>query len=238
MTPLDRLRLEKAAADCGFEMTAVPHADGLELRSARFPEMVLVRVAGEKSFEVSASDPAILDQTAGSGPLQVKGYGELYAVLRATAALARTKPNRVAEEFKKKTATMPKATEAERLVVQRVGQGLFRSALLDYWQGKCCATGLDVPELLRASHIRPWAQCETDEQRLDVFNGLLLAPHLDALFDSGLMTVDSSGVIQLSAKLTAERRAQLGIEGELKVTALRAEHHAYLDFHRLQVWSG
>jgi putative restriction endonuclease len=238
MTPLDRLRLEKAAADCGFEMTAVPHADGLELRSARFPEIVLVRVAGEKSFEVSASDPAILDQTAGSGPLQVKGYGELYAVLRATAALARTKPNRVAEEFKKKTATMPKATEAERLVVQRVGQGLFRSALLDYWQGKCCATGLDVPELLRASHIRPWAQCETDEQRLDVFNGLLLAPHLDALFDSGLMTVDSSGVIQLSAKLTAERRAQLGIEGELKVPALRAEHHAYLDFHRLQVWSG
>jgi len=77
MTPLDRLRLEKAAADCGFEMTAVPHADGLELRSARFPETVLVRVAGEKSFKVSASDPAILEQTAGSGPLKVEGYGDL-----------------------------------------------------------------------------------------------------------------------------------------------------------------
>lgn len=155
MTPLDRLRLEKAAADCGFEMTAVPRPDGLELRSARFPETVLVRVAGEKSFEVSSSDPAILDQTAGSGPKQVEGYGELYALLRTTAALARTKPNRVADEFKKKTVTMPKTTEAERLVVQRVGQGLFRGALLDYWQGKCCVTGLDVPELLRASHIRP-----------------------------------------------------------------------------------
>lgn len=236
MTPLDRLRLEKAAADCGFEMTAVPHPDGLELRSARFPETVLVRVTGEKSFEVSASDPAILDQTAGSGPLQVKGYGELYAVLRATAALARTKPNRVAEEFKKKTATMPKATEAERLVVQRVGQGLFRSALLDYWQGKCCATGLDVPELLRASHIRPWAQCETDEQRLDVFNGLLLAPHLDALFDAGLMTVDKGGVIHLSAKLTRERRAVLGLMVNMKVTELCDAHHAYLEFHREYIW--
>lgn len=238
MTPLDRLRLEKAAADCGFEMTAVPHAEGLELRSARFPETVLVRVAGEKSFEVSASDPAILDQTADSGPLKVEGYGELYALLRTTAAHARTKPNRVADEFKTKTATMPKTTEAERLVVQRVGQGLFRGALLDYWQGKCCVTGLDVPELLRASHIRPWAQCETDEQRLDVFNGLLLAPHLDALFDAGLMTVDAAGVVQLSAKLTAERRNALGLNSDLQVAALRVEHHAYLDFHRLNVWGG
>lgn len=238
MTPLDRLRLEKAAADCGFEMTAVPHADGLELRSARFPETVLVRVIGEQRFEITASDPAILGQKAGSGPLTVEDYGELYALLRTTAALARTKPNRVADEFKKKTATMPKTTEAERLVVQRVGQDLFRAALLDYWQGECCVTGLDMPELLRASHIRPWAQCETDEQRLDVFNGLLLAPHLDALFDAGLMTVDAAGVVQLSAKLTAERRAALGLHGKLQVAGLRAEHYAYLDFHRLNVWGG
>ena len=144
----------------------------------------------------------------------------------------------MADEFKKKTATMPKTTEAERLAVQRVGQGLFRGALLDYWQGKCCVTGLDVPELLRASHIRPWAQCETDEQRLDLFNGLLLAPHLDALFDAGLMTVDAGGVVQLSAKLAAEQRDALGLPAELKVAALRAEHNAYLDFHRLNVWVG
>ncbi len=238
MNAVDRLRLEKAAADCGFEMTAVPYPDGLELRSARFPETVLVRVSDENSFEVSASDPAILHLKAGTGPVKVDGYGELYAVLRTTSAHARTKPNRVADEFKKKTATMPNTTEAERLVVQRVGQGLFRSALLDYWQGKCCVTGLDVPELLRASHIRPWAQCETDEQRLDVFNGLLRAPHLDALFDAGQMTIDTAGVPQLSAKLTAERRAALGLKGEMNVAALRAEHHAYLGSHRLHVWDG
>jgi len=238
MTPLDRLRLEKAAADCGFEMTAVAHPGGLELRSARFPETVLVRVAGEKSFEVTASDPAILDQTVGSGALNVEGYGALYALLRTTAAHARTKPNRVADEFKKKTATMPKTTEAERLVVQRVGQDLFRAALLDYWQGRCCVTGLDVPELLRASHIRPWASCNTDEQRLDVFNGLLLAPHLDALFDAGLMTVDSAGVVQFSERLTAPRRTALGVGATLQVTNLRAAHHVYLKFHRNQVWLG
>jgi hypothetical protein len=238
MSPLDRLRLEKAAADCGFEMTTVPHADGLKLRSARFPETVLVRVAGEQRFEVTASDPAILDQKTGSSRLTVEGFDALYNVLRATAALARTRPNRVADAFKQKTAAMPRTTEAERLVVQRVGQDLFRAALLDYWQGKCCVTGLDVPELLRASHIRPWALCETDEQRLSVFNGLLLAPHLDALFDAGLMKVDAAGAVQLSARLTAEQRAALGLHGGLQVTGLRAEHHAYLDFHRLNVWRG
>lgn len=236
MTPLDRLRLEKAAADCGFEMTAVPHAEGLELRSARFPETVLVRVTGEKSFEVTASDPAILDQTAGSGLLKVEGYGELYALLRTTAALARTKPNRVADEFKKKTATMPKTTEAERLVVQRVGQGLFRRALLDYWQGKCCVTGLDMPELLRASHIRPWAQCETDEQRLDVFNGLLLAPHLDALFDTGLISVTDGGAVLVSKSLSVPQRQQLGLVQEMAINSLRPQHLGYLGYHRMLVW--
>jgi len=236
MTPLDRLRLEKAAADCGFEMTAVPHHDGLELRSARFPETVLVRVAGEKSFEVTASDPAILEQTGSSAPRMVEGYGDLYALLRRTAAHARTKPNRVADEFKKKTATMPKTTEAERLVVQRVGQGLFRGALLDYWQGKCCVTGLDVPELLRASHIRPWAQCETDEQRLDVFNGLLLAPHLDTLFDGGWISFNEDGTVLMSPNLPASARKVLGVSFEWQVAGLLPSHASYLAYHRQHVW--
>ncbi len=238
MTPLDRLRLEKAAADCGFEMTAVPHADGLELRSARFPESVLVRVSGERSFEVYASDPAILDQGTAGSLLKVDGFGELYVALRIAAARARTKPNRVADEFKNRTAALPKSTEAERLVVQRVGQDLFRAALLDYWQGKCCVTGLDMREILRASHIRPWARCETDEQRLDVFNGLLLAPHLDALFDCGLMTVDDQGAVNIAAALTTQQRQQLGLSASMTIQNLRDEHRSYLDFHRAAVWRG
>jgi putative restriction endonuclease len=238
MTPLDRLRLEKAAADCGFEMTALPHPDGLELRSARFPETVVVSVTGEKSFVVNASEPAMLGLNSSGGTLKIEGFGELYALLRPAAAYARTKPNRVAEEFQVKTAAMPKTTEAERLVVQRVGQGLFRSALLDFWQGKCCITGLDVPALLRASHIRPWAQCDTDEQRLDVFNGLLLAPHLDALFDAGLMTVDEQGTVLISSGMSAQRLVALGLIGPLVVSSLRVEHHSYLAYHREHVWAG
>ena len=57
---------------------------------------------------------------------------------------------------------------------------------MEYWDSKCAVTGLAIPELLKASHIKPWKD-STDEERLDIFNGLLLAPHLDAAFDRGFI---------------------------------------------------
>jgi putative restriction endonuclease len=238
MTPLDRLRLEKAAADCGFEMTAVAHQDALELRSARFPETVLVRAIGENSFEVTASDPSILELEAGSGRVAIQEYGKLYALLRTIAAYARTKPNRVADQFKSTTAALPRATEAERLVVQRVGQDLFRGALMDFWQGKCCVTGLDVPELLRASHIRPWANCETDEQRLDVFNGFLLAPQVDALFDRGFITFDANGRAAIASSLSQKQIELLSLTKSMSIERVSSQHERYLSYHRTHVWRG
>jgi hypothetical protein len=107
---------------------------------------------------------------------------------------------------------LPRSTEAERLVVQRAGQGVFRGGLLEYWDGRCAVTGLAVPELLRASHIKPWADCASDAERLDVFNGLLLAPHLDAAFDCGFITVADDGAVVVSSGLgeTARRLLRAG----------------------------
>lgn len=172
MTPTDRLRIEKAAADCGFEMTPLERDGGLELRSARFPETVLVQQTAPSSFAVSASRAGLIQVAGGANTMTVHEFGALYDVLRTAAAHARTLPNRVADAFRRETIDMPGTTEAERVVVQRVGQDLFRSALLDYWQGQCCVTGLAVQQLLRASHIKPWAACDSDDERLDVFNGV------------------------------------------------------------------
>lgn len=238
MTPLERLRIEKAAADCGFEMTPLERDGGLELRSARFPETVLVRPTATSTFTVSASVAEILNPSDDRSVVEIDGFEALYGVLRTAAGHARTLPNRVSDAFRRDIEGMPRSTEAERLVVQRVGQGLFRNALLDYWQGRCCVTGLDVPVLLRASHIRPWALCDNDEQRLDVFNGLLLAPNLDALFDAGLMTVEDRGEVRLAAELTTAHRHCLGLAEAMMVHNLRAEHREYLRFHRSQVWTG
>ncbi|VVE71678.1 hypothetical protein PAN31117_04135 [Pandoraea anapnoica] len=231
MTPLERLRLEKAATDCGFERTPVLLNDGgMELRSAQFPEAILVHVV-EGSFRVSASAELLLDGADG-GVTSMSDLDQLYAVLQRASALARTMPNRVADQFRREKLRLPQTTEAERLVVQRVGQDLFRNALMDYWQGRCCVTGLAVPALLRASHIRPWAKCQSDDERLDVFNGLLLAPHIDALFDGGWISFSDQGGLLVSEALPYAARAQLGVSPEWTIRNLKPAHVPYLTFHR------
>ena len=233
MTPLDRLRIEKAAADCGFEMTPTERGGGLELRSAHFSQTVLVRQAGPTAFAVVAPNPLLLGATDGAGTVTVTGFAALYDVLRTAAAYGRTRLNRVADAFRNETAGLPRTTEAERLVVQRVGQNLFRAALLDYWQGRCCVTGLDIPELLRASHIKPWAACDSDDERLDVFNGLLLAPHVDALFDGGWVSFSNDGRILISNALPVAAGEQLGVTRDWTIRNLKPAHGRYLALHRL-----
>lgn len=232
MTPLDRLRIEKAATDCGFEMTPLERDGGVELRSARFPETVLVQPTASSTLTVSASNSGLLDASDGVSIVKVDDFGALYDVLRTAAAHARTLPNRVAEAFRRDTAGMARSTEAERVVVQRVGQNLFRAALLDYWQGRCCVTGLAVPELLRASHIKPWAACDSDDERLNVFNGLLLAPHIDALFDGGWISFSDDGRVLTSEALPADAATLMSVRTEWAVCNLQPAHRRYLAFHR------
>ena len=232
MTPLDRLRIEKAAADCGFEMTPLERDGGLELRSARFPEAVLVQPTVSSKLLVWTSTAGLLGATAGVDFVTVEGFGQLYDLLRTAAAHARTMPNRVADAFRRETAVLPRSTEAERLVVQRVGQNLFRAALLDYWQGRCGVSGLAVPVLLRASHIKPWAACSSDDERLDVFNGLLLAPHIDALFDGGWISFSDDGCVLISPALPESAQDYFGLSLKWVIHDIRPQHDHYLTFHR------
>ena len=66
MTPLNRVRIEKAAADCGFEMTLLEVAGGLTLRSARFPETVSMSQEDDGTFRITAVSvrPSHLDGCA------------------------------------------------------------------------------------------------------------------------------------------------------------------------------
>lgn len=92
-------------------------------------------------------------------------------------------------------------TERERLQAARIGQGDFRSALIAAWGGTCPVAEVDHVELLRASHIKPWA-ASTDHERLDPFNGLLLCAHVDALFDRGLISFEDDGAMLISKAVT------------------------------------
>ena len=231
MTPLERIRVEKAAADCGFERTPILLSDGgLELRSAQFPEAIFVHVR-QDAFRVSASNDVLLDG-ADVSEISVGDLDKLYLVLQRAFGIARTIPNRVADQFRRAMKHLPQTTEAERIAVQRVGQDLYRSALMDYWQGRCCVTGLAVPALLRASHIKPWAKCQSDDERLDVFNGFLLAPHVDALFDGGWISFSDQGSLLVSDALPCVAKTQLGVSPEWTIRNLRPAHAPYLMFHR------
>jgi putative restriction endonuclease len=122
-------------------------------------------------------------------------------------------------------------TEAEVVAKARRGQGRFRADLLNYWQGHCALTGVSAPELLRASHIKPWRDSKGAE-RLDAFNGLLLAVHLDALFDRGLISFQDSGDMLVSKRLSSKDREVFGLMPRVRKLLLSVPHLAYLRHHQ------
>ncbi|MFN3712478.1 MAG: HNH endonuclease [Alcanivoracaceae bacterium] len=122
-------------------------------------------------------------------------------------------------------------TEKSILVLARRGQGIFRSGLVDYWSG-CAVTGYPDIRLLVASHIKPWSQSDNRE-RLDSFNGLLLSPNLDKVFDRKLISFNENGAIIISEKLQFPEK--LGIDPNMRIERLTDTHHAYLASHRQAV---
>jgi hypothetical protein len=244
-------RLEKAAVDNGFDLELPRQGEWLGYASTHAPLRIWLTAVVEGLFLVAVSQQnvarALRDQgTAFTSPLPSGASGArgvvdipaLHRLVRRAFQLSKTLPDELLHVFEKKVATLPRATEAERLVVQRVGQDVFREGLLDYWEGRCAVTGLAVPEILRASHIKPWAECATDAERLDVFNGLLLAPHLDAAFDKGLITVADDGEVVVSPALAAADRKVLGLDAPLCVRGLTDEHRGYLRWHRERLFRG
>jgi putative restriction endonuclease len=153
-------------------------------------------------------------------------------VVRRAYQLSGTLPDELFYEFERMTKDLPQTTEVERLLVQRVGQDLFREGQLRYWEGRCSVTGLSEAELLRASHIKPWAKCETAQERLNVFNGQLLAVHLDAAFDRGFITFDDEGKLIVSPRLSPEDAHRLGLKPGLALTRLDIQHRTALAWHR------
>ena len=126
-----------------------------------------------------------------------------------------------------------KRTEIETLIKARLGQGSFRQNVLEQYPS-CPLTGLDIQPLLIASHIKPWSVCNNNE-RLDPFNGLMLAPNIDALFDSGLITFDTDGTIKISPKIDPENQERLGISPDIKLK-IRPKSKKYFEYHRNHVF--
>jgi len=122
-------------------------------------------------------------------------------------------------------------TEREAVVKARLGQGRYREDLIDLWEGRCAVTEVKNEAVLRASHIKPWRECSNGE-RLDRFNGLLLIPNLDVLFDQHLISFEKDGSIRISHRLSEEEQVKLGISSRLRLRKLPSHTEKYLRPHR------
>lgn len=249
LTAVAITRLEKAATDNGFDLELGRTPNWLHFGSSQTSTRIWLTAVGHSLFLVALSRADVLDALTAIGiaprdhlPAGAVGgrsandIPALHHLLRRVFQLSRTLPDELLHTFERETASLPRSTEAERLVVQRVGQDIFRRGLLEYWDGRCAITDLAVPDLLRASHIKPWSDCERDAERLDVFNGILLGSHLDAAFDCGFITIDQDGGVVVSNTLPAHARAILGLERPLRVRGLHQAHERYLPWHRTKVF--
>jgi len=116
---------------------------------------------------ISIDHPGVAAELATLPPSRLTGPGRatyefatltaLHAALNRVYKLGVSLPDAPLLRFRAQTARLPQTTEAERLVVQRIGQDIFRAALMDYWGGRCPITGIIDPALLRALHIVPRA---------------------------------------------------------------------------------
>lgn len=127
-------------------------------------------------------------------------------------------------------------TEREQLVRSRVGQGVFRLHVLGV-EKACRLTGVADERFLIASHIKPWRHCSNAE-RLDGHNGLMLAPHVDKLFDRGWISFADYGYLLVADDSPLAVMAAWGISGVLNVGAFSAQQKAYLVYHREIIFRG
>ena len=245
--PIFRVELDQAAFNHGFRKAngiadgwlwfksdegvpgEVALASGINVDGS--PWFLAVEHAG-----VAAKLADELHHAAVAPPAHFKGafafanQAELRLALSRAFHLARSLPTFPLAQYEAEVSGLGN-TEIDRIVKERVGQGYFRRALLDYWSGCCPLTGIREEALLRASHIVAWSECRSDEERLDVFNGLLLAAHWDAAFDRGLVSFDDRGHALVKPTLS---EAALGLLAPERARPLPLDdaHRRQLAWHR------
>ena len=120
--------------------------------------------------------------------------------------------------------------ERHQLVKSRRGQGVFRDNV-ESREPKCRVTGVSNPNYLRASHIKPWRK-SNDTEKIDGDNGLMLAPHVDFLFDRGFISFEDDGTLIVSELIEDAALESWGIPSEMNVGSFTPEQSIFLKFHR------
>lgn len=187
----------------------------LAKRLGRTPASIAMKLGNLASFDpfhqargvgglpnASALDKEVWDEFYGKWDVLAAAYEAPEEIgWRGLGALAEATGSEVGEVSRgipeDRDTTAP--TEKISLATMRIGQQFFRSAVLSAYGGSCCVTGIAASELLRASHIVPWA--ERRESRLNPANGLCLNALHDAAFDRGLITIGEDWTLRVSGRV-------------------------------------
>ncbi|WP_221028901.1 HNH endonuclease [Actomonas aquatica] len=247
MNSLERTLILKAGYDHGWEVVVEENPEVVVLASSLHSCRIKIEARSpEMRWWVSFAPRLLhleLKRQSRNLVLTDEFFGEeteqdLSLLMAKAAAIARALPNAPELKFEQlvevelKNAESLGTTEVEATIRRRVGQGIYRDSLMEYWGGSCAVTGVTMPELLRASHAKPWAECESDAERLNVFNGFLLVAHLDALFDRFLLSFDDHGCALISNKIDEKTREILLLNQPLQLRWLADEHREFLLWHR------
>ena len=120
--------------------------------------------------------------------------------------------------------------EKVQITKSRRGQGIFK-ANVRLIEKSCRVTGVSNIKHLRASRIKPWA-VSNNEEKLDGYNGLLLSPHVDHLFDRGFISFNNKGMLLISSELNPIILDQWSIHSEKNVGPFKKMQSQYLEYHR------
>lgn len=163
------------------------------------------------------------------GELLLRLTNTVLAIADSDTETASTILQQLSDIDQLKDAAVPE-TQRVQLVKARVGQGLFRSLVL-LKHPVCRVTGVADKRLLRASHIKPWKDSDNFE-RLDGNNGIMLSPHVDALFDQGLMSFEDNGCALFRNDLKKEILDKWAIPASTSASPFQVSQRGYLKLHR------
>jgi predicted restriction endonuclease len=131
-------------------------------------------------------------------------------------------------EIKMRTDIGP--TQKTQMINSRRGQGVFKAQVRQI-ERACRVTKVTNPRHLIASHIKPWKK-SNDAEKISGYNGLLLAPHIDHLFDKGFISFKENGDLIFSTHLDTVVINQWKIEKNINVGSFRKEQQQFLEYHR------
>lgn len=215
MNPL----LAKALRDVGFDVPPRPHDQGF-LVASTLGGALIVHEPSPGTFLLETRDGGVIYQSSDRVAI-----AEWAKSVRAGTEVKPVADNlsSVKEALQKRLkAYAESGTEATSETKRRIGQDVWREALMVRYERRCPFSGVRDERLLRASHIKPWAD-SNDEERLDPDNGFLMNVMLDALFDKGMVRVNEQG--QLIPAEALDESVQLQVDAAKAVNLTPGNLH-------------